>query len=84
MITLDHTHSELRHSVPEDRKWLLCDLDEVENEIHFVFYSPFYRELQVKLCEKMADGDLFTCKYFWHSSSSMYESIVCSNYVVYI
>jgi len=45
------------HSVPkEDRKCLLCELDEGENEMHFIFHCSFYRHLWVQLFPKMSAG----------------------------
>lgn len=40
-----------------DKRSLMCGLDEVGNEKHFVFYCPFHRELQVKRFQKMVDGN---------------------------
>ena len=37
----------------EDRLCLLCDLGEVENEIHFVFHCPMYDDLRHDLFEKV-------------------------------
>ena len=48
----------------EDRLCPVCDLEEMENEIHFIFYCPFYNELriemfgQIKLSHFMEDNML--------------------------
>lgn len=39
----------------EDRKYHSCDLDGVENEMHFILYCPFNHDLTVKLYLKMSD-----------------------------
>ena len=45
----------------EDRKCLVCDLEEIENEIHFLFYCPLYDELRHLLFSKMTNicGNFF-------------------------
>ena len=50
------------HAIPEeDRKCHLCDLREVENEMHFLFYCPFFHELRAKLFFKLTESpDLFS------------------------
>ena len=37
----------------EDRLCSLCDLNEIENEIHFIFYCPFYDSLRQRLFNKV-------------------------------
>ena len=44
------------HSTPEeDRKCILCDLDVVENEMHFLFYCPLYHSCRYTLFSKIPD-----------------------------
>lgn len=38
----------------QDGKCHLCDLDEVNNEMHFIFYCPFSHDLRVKLFLKIS------------------------------
>lgn len=37
----------------EDRICSLCDLNEIENEMHFVFYCPFYNFIRQRLFNKV-------------------------------
>ena len=37
----------------EDRLCGMCDLNEIENEIHFVFYCPFYNSIRKTLFDKV-------------------------------
>ena len=37
----------------EDRICCVCDLEEIENEIHFLFYCPLYDELRHLLFSRM-------------------------------
>lgn len=51
------------HSNPEEnRKCHLCDLGEVENEMHFLFYCPSYHNFRYRLFLKMSTEcpDLFS------------------------
>ena len=46
----------------EDRKCLVCDLGDIENEIHFLFYCPLYDELRHFLFCKMTT---ICSNFFW-------------------
>ena len=46
----------------EDRLCLLCDLEEIENEVHFLFYCPVYDELRHRLFVKMSS---ICVNFFW-------------------
>ena len=46
----------------EDRLCLLCDLEEIENEVHFLFYCPLYDELRHRLFVKMSS---ICVNFFW-------------------
>lgn len=52
------------HSIPEeDRKCCLCDLGEIENEFHFLFYCPLYHDHRQRLfCKILSEygPDLFS------------------------
>ena len=37
----------------EDRICHLCDLQEIENEIHFILYCPFYHSIRQNLFDKV-------------------------------
>ncbi len=36
----------------EDRLCYLCDLNEIENEVHFALYCPYYHDLRLQLFDK--------------------------------
>ncbi|KAJ0067607.1 hypothetical protein NL108_008777 [Boleophthalmus pectinirostris] len=39
------------HSVPEEERTCApCDLKDIENEMHFLFYCPLYHDLCCQLC----------------------------------
>ena len=46
----------------EDRICLLCDLEEIESEIHFLFYCPLYDAIRHQLFSKMTS---ICVNFFW-------------------
>ena len=46
----------------EDRVCLLCDLEEIESEVHFLFYCPLYDDVRHQLFSKMSS---ICVNFFW-------------------
>lgn len=42
------------NATPEEERLLLCELGELENEVHFLFYCPTYEDLRDVLFTKMS------------------------------
>lgn len=49
------------HSIPEeDRKCCMCDLGEIKNEFHFLFYCPLYNDYRQRLfCKTSPEDNIF-------------------------
>ena len=47
-----------RGVVEEERVCIYCDIHDIENEFHFMFYCPLYHELRQKLFSRCKNLDL--------------------------
>ena len=47
-----------RGVVDEERLCIYCDINDIENEFHFMFYCPLYHELRQKLFNRCKNLDL--------------------------
>ena len=67
----------------DDRLCEMCDLNEIENEVHFILYCPYYDDLRIAWFQRVLNKDPAV---FWYTDIKLewlfnHDPFGCASYV---